>query len=161
MSNLWTLILASILEHSLPRCPWTATYIMLRSLFLYIIHMEALPMIATASDCKWQIYSRGCYTALRFWNPRIRRSVPAGVPQANSVLKKNLHGVWVRHTWPNVLFYRNNAETCNSEKKGIDSYSRKTMYEICVVKTSTEACIVLEEEMSTKFILENPMETDN
>jgi hypothetical protein len=57
MSNFWTLILSLVLDRSLPRCPWTASYIMLWSLFLYLIHMEALPMMATGSDCKWQIYS--------------------------------------------------------------------------------------------------------
>jgi hypothetical protein len=45
--------------------------------------------------------------------------------------------------------------------KGSDSYSRKTIYEMCIVKTSIQACSVVGDEISTRLISENLTETGN
>jgi hypothetical protein len=92
MSNFWTLILASVLEQS--------PQVSLNRFLHYIVDLVRVfnSYANSANDSgtirlqTTDLQSRGCYTALRFWNPRIRQSVPAGVPQANFVLKKNLQG---------------------------------------------------------------------
>jgi hypothetical protein len=86
MSNIWTLILASVLYRILPDAPEQLPALCCGLVPLFNSYGSSADDGDRITLRVTDLQSRGCYTAIRFWNPRIRWSAPAGVPQANSVL---------------------------------------------------------------------------